>query len=839
MIDLAWDPARDARDPDVVAGMVNETCGALAAGRVRPLVAVRRAGKTWALRAIEHARRATHQAHFLDVGTRPILPSLATLPAGESTSLLLIDEPGPWLADAGRAAQLFDWLDALAPTCHVVLALTPAELGSLHGFDRGKAACDLRSAVYLPTPREGELTRAARGHDLSTAPWRWRSSFYLLRTWMQAHADLPTATTSEVAEAAARMLRVGGKDVHLSAVFTDSLPPETREALQKLGRGEAVGDAPRDELVRLGLVRADHTDGPWHITDPALAALLTPLRIHHISDVHIGDNAASTVDTKHDPTTDRRIIKALRNTFVRDKYVTELDQLARRGLGPHLVVISGDLVERAGDAAQIAQARAWVEQVRAWAGANEHPCLHDGDPRVLLVGGNHDVDWSTAADPDQHARHRPFAAAFADLPHPHLEQPLATRDCAPVLYRDARVAFWLLGSAELGGEQLADPRLRALFELAERLATDDSSRMALDPHRPRLERIDPGLVAQHALDAAAPPASVPVRIAVLHHPVTALAGTAPEVASFTGLINAATVKAALRQKGYQLVLHGHLHHGALVTETSHDNDGAPALHIAAAPTLGSKETQEQRGYNAISIARALPVPGQIDQIRVRVERLTHGGKGAGWKPDGACWRSTFRPDGSDRPTARGLPRPLRRSVSCASNPRDALHAQSPAERRSQAGWRYSLTGARESRGRSHHRGSRSPRTWPDRRSAPVEDLVTTAPGPHLEPVPAGASLRSPLRRGDISVRDPASLLPARSQRPRPRLIHHERIAGHGAAPQERRFAILRPAREHRRAREPVDRPRRHRLRPILPSPCPASNLGRARPRPSPALADLR
>lgn len=158
----------------------------------------------------------------------------------------------------------------------------------------------------------------------------------------------------------------------------------------------------------------------------------------------------------------------------------------------------------------------------------------------------------------------------------------------------------------------------------------------LETHRPKLERIDPGLVAQHALDAAAPPASVPVRIAVLHHPVTALAGTAPEVASFTGLINAATVKAALRQKGYQLVLHGHLHHGALVTETSHDKGGAPAaLHITAAPTLGSKETQEQRGYNAISISRALPLVGQVDQIRVRVERLTHGGKGAGWKPEGA------------------------------------------------------------------------------------------------------------------------------------------------------------------------------------------------------------
>ena len=631
MAELAWAPEREGRDPERVARLVAATCSAVAAGKLRPLIAIRRAGKTWALRAIEHATRASHRARFVDLGAAVSLP---TLPTDGSLSLLLLDEPGPWLSDAARAEQLFAWLGGLAPSCHAVLALTPAELRALVDFDGRRAICDQRAAVYLPVPTPNELARTAPGHDLSTVPWRWCSSFYLLRTWLEAQGARSTATVSQRAEIATRLLRVTGKNAYTSAVFLDSLPVELREALRGVGRGDDVGAAPRDELVQLGLVREEHTDGPWHISDPELAALLTPLRIHHISDIHIGDLAASTLDAKHDPTAGR-MTEALGNTFVRDEYLTHLNHLAHRGLGPHIVVISGDLVERAGEPALIAQARAWVEQLRARVVANDHPCLHDADPRVLLVGGNHDVDWGAVGDPDPYARHRPFAAAFADVPHPHLEEPLATRTHAPLLYRNAQVAIWLLGSAELGGEQLADPRFRAVFELAERLVTEEWSRVALEAHRPKLERIDPGLVAQRALDAAAPPASVPVRIAVLHHPVTPLAGTAPEIASFTGLINAATVKAALRQKGYQLVLHGHLHHGALVTETSHDSSRAPALHIAAAPTLGSKETQERRGYNAIVIARVLPVAGQIDQNHVRVERVSHGGKGAGWTPDGA------------------------------------------------------------------------------------------------------------------------------------------------------------------------------------------------------------
>lgn len=632
MADLAWTPARDCRDPDRLTTLVTSVCDPLTAGRVRPLIAVRRTGKTWALRAIAHARRVEHP-RFIDLR----IPALPVVEA--STSLLLLDEPAWWLVTPERAAELDAWFGRIPGSCHIVLAMTPAELAELR--THYPVACGERDVIALPTPCRTELVRAASGHDLAAIPWRWRSSFYLLRTWLEARAEVPGASSRKVADVASRKLLLNGGDVHLSAVFGESLPPDLREALQQVGRGNDPPLGPRDELIKLGLVTASGDDlhnghpddGPWHIADPVVAAALTPLRVHHLSDIHIGHLAATTVDAKHDPTTDRRLTEALGDTFVRDEYLTELDHLIRRGLGPHLVVISGDLVERASDPPLLVEARRWVDQVRDRVRHSEHPCLHDDDPRVLVVGGNHDVDWKAASDPDPCARHRPFAEAFKDVPHPRLELPLATRPCEPVLYRGAGLALWLLGSAELGGEQLSDPRLRAVFDVVDGLPAGDATRAALEPHRSAPERIDPGLVAQQVLDAPAPPASARVRIAVVHHPVTALAGTAPEVASFTGLINAATVKAALRHKGYQLVLHGHVHHGALVCETDYSDKAT--LHIAAAPTLGSKETQEQRGYNAISIERALPRPGCVPNVAVRVERVTHRGKGAGWQPDGA------------------------------------------------------------------------------------------------------------------------------------------------------------------------------------------------------------
>ena len=73
-------------------------------------------------------------------------------------------------------------------------------------------------------------------------------------------------------------------------------------------------------------------------------------------------------------------------------------------------------------------------------------------------------------------------------------------------------------------------------------------------------------------------------------------------------------------------------------------------------------------------------------------------------------------------------------------------------------------------------------------------------GCHLSPA------RSSFRRRHLVTGDRSSLFPARSQQPRSGLINDQRIVGVRTAPQECIFAILYPAREHHRTREPIDLP---------------------------------
>jgi hypothetical protein len=141
-----------------------------------------------------------------------------------------------------------------------------------------------------------------------------------------------------------------------------------------------------------------------------------------------------------------------------------------------------------------------------------------------------------------------------------------------------------------------------------------------------LSRIDPGLVHDDDLvKASGHPWEQPVRIAVLHHPVSPLPAT--EVAHYAGLVNGGRVKDVLLEQRFCLVLHGHMHHGWFAAERWPGKHGDWVLHIAAAPTLGSRETQHGLGYNEVEVARE-----GDDQFEVVVRRVSHDGGGA-WEKE--------------------------------------------------------------------------------------------------------------------------------------------------------------------------------------------------------------
>jgi 3',5'-cyclic AMP phosphodiesterase CpdA len=292
-------------------------------------------------------------------------------------------------------------------------------------------------------------------------------------------------------------------------------------------------------------------------------------------------------------------------------------ELAVHGRAPHLLVVSGDITET-GTEEQYEAAKLWLGRVKEHLA--DHPLLGPEDPRVLLAPGNHDVDWTQSLGKhDTRARHRPFAAAFEGFPRPKLEVPPGERPLAKVSFADIGVELLLLGSAEFGGEEEKDTDRAALLDLVDKLREKAAGEADLDAAkalRDRVARIDPGLVHHADLRRVSETQwRQPVRIAVLHHPVSPLPST--EVTRYAGLINAGEVKDTLMHKGFCLVLHGHAHTGWFGSERWPGRHQERAIYIASAPSLGSREVQEHNGFNAIEVLREQRAGETHYEIEVR------------------------------------------------------------------------------------------------------------------------------------------------------------------------------------------------------------------------------
>ena len=525
-------------------------------GAFWPLVGTRRSGKTWALRGI-HAQ--VPEAARLDLRGKKL-----SAVRQAARDILLLDEPGPLLLHEGPA--LLDTLVGLREEgARILIAMSPREWAEIAALrPEGPEVClkDLYTMPALSVDGAARLARTPRGADLlASLPPGWTHNPFLLELLLGVAEARPGATVEEVIRETLGESRTS-QYKYLAHAFEEGLSAEQRALVRRAARVGLSGDSDdRQLLTRTGLLRPDGEG----LLDPVLADHLPPpVVIHHVTDVHFGDKAANTADIKDPGEAAQRLG---RDAGAEHPATTWLRWIQTRQRRPHLTWITGDLAERA-TPAEFALARAWLDALAPLLAP--HPDLEAEDPRIALVPGNHDVDWGAAAGATREDRHRPFADAVS--PHPHAELHNAQRRAPVVLYRRLGLSLALLGSAVRGGERDAGA-----------------------------SPLDPGLVPDRDLKALEGHAwRTPLRVALVHHPVNPVPA-GPEIRAYAGLLNAGAVKAALLKSQVALVLHGHQHQRWIGEERWHGS--AQTLRFASAPSLGSREVGESRGFLELTLQR--------------------------------------------------------------------------------------------------------------------------------------------------------------------------------------------------------------------------------------------
>lgn len=639
-----YEPKRDVRDHQELLNLLKRPPQRSV---LYPLIGARRAGKTWMLRALElrsNGKKTPDAARYLD------LKQLGTdLPDNPPARCLLLDEPE--FTGSGRDLNKFlAWCrKQKGQGATLLLAMSPAEWAILRAADRDENFVSDKDLRFLDVLTPAQATKLARTEQsrsiLRGLPAAWLRSPFLLELVFQMAELIGEGADSDLWELLRKTRNQSDRIefFYFRAVFHLGLTDAQRASLRAIAEGNPADPGDVELLTRCHLVERQ---GDVHtVADPIVASRLCPLRIHHLSDIHFGAKAAERVDIKEQGAHADAMARGLGGKYVADHYVAHVRELAARGGAPHIVVISGDVAEWATDN-EYASARAWLHKLRPLLA--EHPRIPPHAERLLVASGNHDVDWnSTAGRAGERWRHLAFARAFDNVPgslRTHLEEPPETRSLTIASYVDLGVEIVLLGSSEFGGEIEKDPlhdamvafldghRIQALSEMDEKKAEE---------LRTKVSRIDPGLVHNRDLERLRQHSSrLPVKIAVLHHPVSPLPFT--ELARFAGLVNAGEVKDALFEHEVCLVLHGHAHMGWFGQEQCPEREIPWVLRIAAAPSLGSRETNEQNGYNEIAITRD-PIDESTAPYTIVVRRILR--KGASWE----CGKvmDPFSPGGVD------------------------------------------------------------------------------------------------------------------------------------------------------------------------------------------------
>jgi ubiquinone/menaquinone biosynthesis C-methylase UbiE len=183
-------------------------------------------------------------------------------------------------------------------------------------------------------------------------------------------------------------------------------------------------------------------------------------------------------------------------------------------------------------------------------------------PKLMIVPGNHDVDWRKSTSEERHDRFARFAnavynngAVLASKYHQEPNWPVCF-DFGP----EKNLFVYLLNSTCYGGT--THPILKSIYEAIRGKASQISglTEEAFEAFGAEVRR-DPGYVIESELEAMrVAMASVPperTKIAVVHHNPNHV--PSDDIDTYDTIVNSGPFKAALIEAGFDFVLHGHRH----------------------------------------------------------------------------------------------------------------------------------------------------------------------------------------------------------------------------------------------------------------------------------------
>jgi ubiquinone/menaquinone biosynthesis C-methylase UbiE/3',5'-cyclic AMP phosphodiesterase CpdA len=303
--------------------------------------------------------------------------------------------------------------------------------------------------------------------------------------------------------------------------------------------------------------------------------------IHHLSDIHFGSSHYRPGSKSNViPTPEHRNASA---------YLNHLTSL-RAPSFPDLIIISGDLTTIATEE-EMDAAFDFLQSIVNLLVQHHGVSSTSPVPRLLIVPGNHDVDWLKDTPMDRHKRYSrradgiyPSGYIVSSMYHNIKRDPWFDFGDDPNLF------VCLLNSTHYGGAK--DPVLAKVYEhiraAAGTMGLDDDALVAF---RREVQR-DPGFVLENEIhNVVAAAGAVPsgrVKIAVVHHNPNHV--PTDDVEAYDTIVNAGRLKTALLQSGFDLVLHGHRHvfHCSLESHPSSPFNSHYCFFVGA-DSLGCKE----------------------------------------------------------------------------------------------------------------------------------------------------------------------------------------------------------------------------------------------------------